>query len=535
MKKIFLLLILTSISAFAVLPPGTIRVPIYTDGTNVLNNPITFSNQVSMTVAATNLNQLVRYQEFTNSLTTAPFGNVFTTSNNTFVATKTNTFNGIALTSNLNVRGTLINKTITYPGSDGTSNQVVATDGAGNLSFISVTSGSGGGDVFLASNNVFTAANTFRSIRFLNGSLMVTNDTSTNFVFQTTVTNHSVLIGGRISYYTGTNYDAGIKLVNSNVSSFASITYGDDEMLRLRGQDVELGGPASNITIPGIINGTILGASPAIAITNFSFYGNGAGLTNLNASNLSSGTIPTARYGGEVVQTNNAVFISSLTNAVSTGAGTSLVSSVASRVATFKSLLAGTSILLNASGTTNLTISFDTSDSVYANALTNVVSAGGGTSLVSSVSSRVATLKNILPGTGILFTDSANSVTIGAVTNVKATGITIDGGGSVITTGVKGYFAVPYGGVIRSVTMLADTSGSITVDIWKTNYAGYPPVLVNSITAAAIPSIVAANKYQDTTLSGWTTTITAGDVLGYNVTNASSITRLNLILKIDSQ
>lgn len=115
---------------------------------------------------------------------------------------------------------------------------------------------------------------------------------------------------------------------------------------------------------------------------------------------------------------------------------------------------------------------------------------------------------------------------------IGSVGITIDGGGSAITTGVKGYIEVPYACTINRVTMLADQSGSAVVDIWKDTYANYPPTVLDTITAAAKPTITTATKSQDTTLTGWTTSITAGDILGFNVDSASTITRLHVILKV---
>lgn len=108
----------------------------------------------------------------------------------------------------------------------------------------------------------------------------------------------------------------------------------------------------------------------------------------------------------------------------------------------------------------------------------------------------------------------------------------IDGGGAVITTGVKGYIEVPFACTITRVTMLADVSGSIVVDIWKDTYANYPPVNADSITAAANPTISSATKSQDSTLTGWTTSIAAGDVLGFNVDSATTITKLTLSLRV---
>lgn len=112
-----------------------------------------------------------------------------------------------------------------------------------------------------------------------------------------------------------------------------------------------------------------------------------------------------------------------------------------------------------------------------------------------------------------------------------AIGITIDGGGSAITTGIKGFIEIPFACTITRVTMLADQSGSAVVDIWKDTYANYPPTDADSITASAVPTISTATKSQDSTLTGWTTSVSAGDIIGFNVDSASTITRLTITLK----
>ena len=108
----------------------------------------------------------------------------------------------------------------------------------------------------------------------------------------------------------------------------------------------------------------------------------------------------------------------------------------------------------------------------------------------------------------------------------------IDGGGSAITTGIKGDIEVPFNCTINAATLLADQSGSAVIDVWKVAYASYPPTVADKITASAPPTLSAAAKSQDATLTGWTTTITAGDVLRINVNSASTVTRVLLSLKI---
>lgn len=108
----------------------------------------------------------------------------------------------------------------------------------------------------------------------------------------------------------------------------------------------------------------------------------------------------------------------------------------------------------------------------------------------------------------------------------------IDGGGSAITTGVKGYVQIDFDCTIDSVTLLADQTGSIVVDIWNDTYANYPPTDADSITASAVPTISSATKSTDATLTGWTTSISAGDILGFNVDSITTCERVTLVLKV---
>lgn len=119
-----------------------------------------------------------------------------------------------------------------------------------------------------------------------------------------------------------------------------------------------------------------------------------------------------------------------------------------------------------------------------------------------------------------------------AVTLVQSLGITIDGGGAVITTGVKGYLQVPFACTITGWTLLADVSGSAVVDVWKDTYANAPPVVGDTITAAAKPTLSAAVKGQSTTLTGWTTSVNANDVLAFNVDSVATVTRITVQLTV---
>jgi len=126
----------------------------------------------------------------------------------------------------------------------------------------------------------------------------------------------------------------------------------------------------------------------------------------------------------------------------------------------------------------------------------------------------------------------SNATTLAANQKLADIAFIIDGGGSTITTGVKGFLEIPFDCTINRATLLADQSGSIVVNIWKDTYANFPPTVADKITASAPPTIASATKAQDSTLTGWTTTITAGDVLAFNVDSVTTIQRVTLSLKV---
>lgn len=134
------------------------------------------------------------------------------------------------------------------------------------------------------------------------------------------------------------------------------------------------------------------------------------------------------------------------------------------------------------------------------------------------------------PSAGVL-TNATGLPPSGISGLVGGFGATISGGGSAITTGFKGYIVVPYAMTITSWTLLGDQSGSIVIDVWKDTYANAPPLVADSITASAKPTISAATKAQSSTLTGWTTSVAAGDVIGFNVDSITTLTQVTILLQ----
>jgi len=116
--------------------------------------------------------------------------------------------------------------------------------------------------------------------------------------------------------------------------------------------------------------------------------------------------------------------------------------------------------------------------------------------------------------------------------------VLIDGGGSAITTGIKGDVEVPVTGVVEEWRMLADqnASGNFVIDVWQDTYANYPATVADTIAGAEKPTITSGQlKGSDDTLTAsWLNggTITAENILRFNVDSAGGCQKVTLALKV---
>jgi hypothetical protein len=112
--------------------------------------------------------------------------------------------------------------------------------------------------------------------------------------------------------------------------------------------------------------------------------------------------------------------------------------------------------------------------------------------------------------------------------STRTIGFTIDGGTSVPTTGTYASIVSPFSGTITSWTIISDISGSATLDVWKAN--GAKPTNANSITASAKPTLTSSDYATSSTLTGWTTSVSSGDVFTVELEAISGCNRLTLQL-----
>lgn len=116
--------------------------------------------------------------------------------------------------------------------------------------------------------------------------------------------------------------------------------------------------------------------------------------------------------------------------------------------------------------------------------------------------------------------------------------VVFDGLGAELVTGIWGDESVHFDGIIVRWRLLAIEEGDIQIDIWKADFASFPPTVADSITGSDTPTLSGTDHDESTALTGWTTAITgpsadhAGDTLRFNIDSVSGITKATLELAI---
>ncbi|MBU1871166.1 hypothetical protein KKF17_03560 [Patescibacteria group bacterium] len=102
----------------------------------------------------------------------------------------------------------------------------------------------------------------------------------------------------------------------------------------------------------------------------------------------------------------------------------------------------------------------------------------------------------------------------------------VDGGGSALSTGAKGWIRIPFKMQILGWVITGQPSGSVVVDILKCSYAEFPTFA--SIVGTVAPTISSASKNQGDSMVGWVTVLNIGDFVRLSVSSVSTITYLTL-------
>jgi len=162
-------------------------------------------------------------------------------------------------------------------------------------------------------------------------------------------------------------------------------------------------------------------------------------------------------------------------------------------------------------------------------AIVNSLVAGTGIS-VSSGTGAVTVSHNLVAGTSIDITGATISVKSALTNNIKkfAAEVVVNGGGSTVTTGTKAYLEIPMACTLTRACAVGDASGTVTFTIKKSTYSGFPGSLTD-ITGGTNFGLSSAQKNENTTLSGWTTSVASGDLLEIGITGTPATVTLAML------
>jgi hypothetical protein len=139
----------------------------------------------------------------------------------------------------------------------------------------------------------------------------------------------------------------------------------------------------------------------------------------------------------------------------------------------------------------------------------------------------IAAFPNCLDSAGnhLNFTASTGAISCGNTSSnpIRSFGTTWgDTGGSALSAGSIVYMTVPYACTIVGWNISVD-AGTATIDIWKIATGGTAnPTVSNTITASALPAISTGTLKQSTTLTGWTTSVSALDTFAFKLNAVST-------------
>ena len=238
--------------------------------------------------------------------------------------------------------------------------------------------------------------------------------------------------------------------------------------------------------------------SNANVITANYFVGNGSNLSNIQGSNV-LGAVSFATTANAVAGANVSGTVANATYA--TTAGTAYSVSAA-----------------NITGTVNLANYATNANAV---ALANVSGAGNIASINLSGNS-----SQVLYGNGAFAAAPS-----GGLTTFTRSSTWQSSSGAVTVPAVDVPIYMRSACTLIEATILTQGgTGSCVVDIWKTPIGTYPPTSANSICGGNYPSITSGTTLVKTSLTGWTTAVSAGDTIMFHLTSSSTFTYITIQL-----
>jgi hypothetical protein len=237
-----------------------------------------------------------------------------------------------------------------------------------------------------------------------------------------------------------------------------------------------------------------------------------------------SSTLPNTQiFVGNASNAATAVAMSGDTTISNTGAVT-----IANNAVTYAKMQAvsATSRLLGSNSTTTPVqeITLGTGLSMSGNTLSASGSAGNSIASLSNSSGDVSAAASAPSELNVVATLRANLKT-------GSCGVTFDGGGQVVQNKTA-YVQMPYNGTLGAWFMVADQLGACTITVSKGTFIAFPTSSLVYVTAPAIPATNQKELVALPTYNSGMATVTAGDVLKFEISSVTSITWVNLSISI---
>jgi hypothetical protein len=354
-------------------------------------------------------------------------------------------------------------------------------------------------------------------------------------------------------------------VITGTTGTFTNISGNGTSLTAINASNISSGTIANARTTAATANGasTIVlrgtsGEFSAGAITGTSFTGDGAAISAINASNVSTGTIANARTTGA---TANGASTLVLRDANGSFAGNVITGTTG----TFTSI-SGNGVALTAINASNI------SSGTIANARTTASDANGASTIVSrdangSFTANVGTFTSI-SGNGVSLTAiNASNITSGTIANARTTAASANGASTIIARDANGSFAanvvsaatgsftaVSGNGVAltainasniasgtianarttasdangASTIVARDANGSFTANIITANGSAISAINGSNVTTGTVANArttaATANGASTIVLRGTSGEFTAGAITGTNITATGSVT-----------
>lgn len=377
--------------------------------------------------------------------------------------------------------------TVTLPSNDGDAGQVLQTDGDGVTSWVTVSASAGGADTQLQFNDggalAGTAATADASNIYISSAakLRFNDSDNSNYV----AIGASDIVSSDLTYELpssqGTVGEA--LLIRSVSGGDATLEWGTPPA----GTTQDPGGAGGIGEVQYNVGGTFTGEA---AFT----YDQTTNLLTVDNIDASAGIVTAGQLDVDNLRLDG--------NTISNTASTEI-----NLDATFIDILNNTSLRFYSSGGGNYgAIKFDNPTSDYTLTLPATVGAANE----------------------VLQFDATGNASF--VSNTRTLNFIIDGDGSAITTGIKGHVVIDADYTVTGWTVIADQSGSIVVDVNRATFTNFPTT--SSIAGTELPTLSGTQKAEDLTLSSWTTSLNARDVLEFEVDSATTVQLVTVALRL---